>query len=66
MKIKMKDAGESPEFGPYEAGMEFDETRIDAHTMQVLIDRGLADPVSSSALRTPKSALKEKEVTDNV
>lgn len=43
MKIKMKDAGESPEFGPYEAGDEIDETRASAVTLQRLVDRGQAE-----------------------
>ena len=42
MKIKMKDAGESPEFGAFAAGDVLDETRIPPETMQRLIDRGLA------------------------
>jgi hypothetical protein len=42
MKIKMKDSGESPEFGPYQAGEEIDETRASPEKMQTLIDRGLA------------------------
>jgi len=50
MKIKMKDAGESPEFGPYEAGEEIDETRASPQTMQTLIARGLA----TSKQNTPR------------
>jgi hypothetical protein len=62
MKIKMKDAGESPEFGPYEAGAEVDETRASVETLRRLVDRGDAtEIIFNSALRTPKSALKEKE-----
>jgi hypothetical protein len=66
MQIKMKDAGESPEFGPYEAGMIFDEDRIDAQVMRVLMDRGIAEEVVQSALRTPQSEFKKEEVTDHV
>ncbi len=70
MQIKMKDGGESPEFGPYEAGMTFDETRLDVHTMQVLVDRGIAEEVPAEPvperLNRGKSALKKEEVADNV
>jgi hypothetical protein len=42
MKIRMKDAGESPEFGPYQAGDEIGEDRAPRETLQRLIDRGQA------------------------
>jgi len=57
MKIKMKDSGESPEFGPYESGMVFDEARVCPETMQILVTRGIADWVTVKT---------KKEVTDNV
>lgn len=44
MKIKMKDAGESPEFGPYLAGEEIDDTRAPAQTLRRLVERGMAEP----------------------
>ncbi len=47
MKITMKESGESPEFGPYRAGEEIDETRASLETLQRLIDRGLAMEVKT-------------------
>lgn len=55
-KIKMKDAGESPEFGIFESGQIFDETKIDSAGMQVLVDREVAEWVDEN---------KVKEAADN-
>jgi len=55
MKIQMKDNGDSPEFGPYEAGDEIDETRASPRTMQTLIDRGLGTEVKTASTTKARS-----------
>ncbi len=45
--IKMKDPGESPEFGAFTAGAIFDESRIDASAMEKLVKRGVAEWVEN-------------------
>jgi hypoxanthine phosphoribosyltransferase len=58
MQIKMKEAGESPEFGPYEIGDEIDETRASLETMKRLVERRMAEEVRSAefGVRSQKKA----------
>jgi len=61
MKIKMKDAGESPEFGAFAAGDVLDETRIPPETMQRLIDRGLAEEIKTESTSKHKPPLRHED-----